>query len=78
MQKEPDLDDIEVRARLAKGRNWGFMETDPTTVLALVAECRELRRLRGALEFMDTQWGATFLPENILGIAGKLGWKEGT
>lgn len=50
-----------------------------TTVLALVAECRELRRLRGALEFLEGGYRPlrSLIPEQLLEQAKECGWKEG-
>lgn len=78
-----DLDDIESKAMAASPKSYGdlYAALDRATVLALVAECRELRRLRFAMAYLRQMrvCGSDVMdPERILAWAKEYGWKEGT
>lgn len=66
MSKEPDLDDIERWAEDYEQAGFLILPLPIPTVLALVAECRELRRLRGDHQKLKELY------------AKEYGWKEGT
>lgn len=75
MTPEAKLDELEADARQGL---WARL--DPSTVLALVAECRELRRMRAVLDFL---YRNETVPEvrpaaELIGLALSLGWKETT
>lgn len=86
MQKEHDLDKLEELAKADVSDDAHTM-LPGTTVLALVAECRELRRLKWALEFLDVHARIDLVgqarhlpcaPQNVTALATELGWEEGT